>query len=161
VGVSLGGWLALDYANRRPQAIERLALVVPAGIGRQKNFLLKALPLLLLGPWGARRMREMVFGRVQSEPPPALRPFFQLMGAIGRAIRPRIVRIPRLTDAELAGLKAPMLVILAGRDVLLDSEEARRRLAQCAPDAEVVFLPEARHNIQGQAARILAFLQDA
>ena len=53
VGVSLGGWLALDYANRRPEAVERMALLCPAGIGRQKNFLLMAAPLLLLGPGAA------------------------------------------------------------------------------------------------------------
>lgn len=159
VGVSLGGWLALDYAKRRPEAIERLALLAPAGIGRQKNFLLKSVPLLLLGAWGRRRVREMVFGRVQGEPPPALRPFIDMMRLIGRTIRPRIVRIPRLSDAELAGLKAPMLVIVGGQDVLIDSEDTRRRLTKSTPHAEVAFIPEARHVIPGQTARIMAFLQ--
>ncbi len=139
--------------------MERLALLCPAGIGRQKNFLLKAVPLMLLGPWGVRKVREMVFGRLKGEPPPAVRPFIELMRQIGRNIRPRIVKIPRLSDAELSRLKAPMLVFLGGRDVLLDSEDSRRRLAKWTPQAEVVFLPEARHNIQGQTPRILEFLK--
>jgi pimeloyl-ACP methyl ester carboxylesterase len=159
VGVSLGGWLALDYANRRPEAVERLALLCPGGIGRQKNFLLLAAPLMLMGPWGVRKVREMVFGRLQGEPPPAVRPLIELMRLIGRNIRPRIVRIPRFADKDLARLKAPMLVIVGGRDVLLDSEDTRRRLAKWAPRAEVVFLPEARHLIPGQATRILEFLK--
>ena len=158
VGVSLGGWLALDYANRRPEAVERLALVCPAGIGRQKNLLLKVAPLLLLGPWGARKIREMVFGRASGEAPPAARPLIELMGLIGRTIRPRVVGIPRLTDAELARLRAPLWVVVGGRDVLIDSEDTRRRLARWAPRAQVVFLPEARHLILGQAPAILAFL---
>jgi pimeloyl-ACP methyl ester carboxylesterase len=158
VGVSLGGWLALDYVNRRPETVERLVLLCPAGIGRQKNFLLIALPLMLLGPWGVRRVREMVFGRMRGEPPPAVRPLIELMRQIGRNIRPRIVRIPRLSDAELARLKAPMLVIVGGRDLLIDSEDTRRRLTKWAPHAEVVFVPEARHLIPGQTARILEFL---
>ena len=32
VGISLGGWLALDYAIRRPDKVERLALLCPSGI---------------------------------------------------------------------------------------------------------------------------------
>lgn len=81
------------------------------------------------------------------------------MGLIGRTVRPRIVKIPRLADAELAGLKGPMLVIAGGRDVLIDSEDTRRRVRAHAPHAEVAFLPEARHFIPGQTARIMAFLQ--
>ena len=61
VGLSLGSWLALDYASRRPDRVERLALICPAGIGRQKNFLAKAAVFMLLGPWGVRMAREMVF----------------------------------------------------------------------------------------------------
>ena len=158
VGVSLGGWLALDYANRRPEAVERMALLCPAGIGRQKNFLLKAAPLLLLGPWGRRKFREFVFGPSRGEVPPALKPFTYLMGLIGRTIRPRIVRIPRLSDAELERLTMPMLVIVGGKDVIIDSEDTRRRLAKSAPHAGVVYLPDARHAIFGQSQRVLEFL---
>jgi pimeloyl-ACP methyl ester carboxylesterase len=158
VGVSLGGWLALDYAIRLPDKVERLALICPAGIGRQKKFLLKALPLLLLGSWGKRRVREMVFGPMPRELPPAVQPLADLMGLIGRTIRPRIVRIPRFANAKLRRLTMPVLAIVGGRDVLLDSDDTRRRLEHLTPQARVVFLPDARHFIPGQGAAILEFL---
>ena len=158
-GVSLGGWLALDYAKRHPQAVERLALMCPAGIGRQKNFLLKAAPLLLLGPWGRRRRLAPEPAEHHLAKPPALRPFAEMIGLIGRTIRQRVVRIPRLSDEELERLRMPLLTIVGGKDVLIDSVETRRRLAKSAPHAEVVFLPEARHSIFGQSGKILEFLQ--
>src|SRR5581483_7348976 len=36
VGVSLGGWLALDYAIRRQARVKSVAVSCPGGIGRQK-----------------------------------------------------------------------------------------------------------------------------
>ena len=159
VGVSLGGWLALDYAMRRPARVERLALLCPAGIGAQKNFLAVALPLMLLGPWGMKKVRELVFGPAPKSVPEAARPFVELMGAINRAIRPRVVKIPTLSDAALAALPSPMLVIVGGRDVMIDSAGTRDRLKRAKPQAEVRFLPDARHFIPGQGEAILDFLR--
>ena len=56
VGVSLGGWMALDYAIARPSRVASLSLLSPAGIGARKPFLmLKAGVMLLLGRFGVRR----------------------------------------------------------------------------------------------------------
>lgn len=158
VGMSLGGWLALDYAARRPGRVTRLALLCPAGIGRQKNFLLKVLPLLLLGPWGVRKTREMVMGPMRDVAPEA-RPLVELVELIGRSVRPRLVQIPRLSD-EALGKLPPTLAVAGGRDVLIDSYDTCRRLARFAPGARVKFDPDARHYIPDQAATILAFLEE-
>ncbi len=159
VGMSLGGWLALDYANRRPGAVQALALICPAGIGRQKNFLLKAAPLLLLGAWGRRKARELVFGPPPVTLPERLRPLADLIETIGRGIKPRLVRIPRLSDAELGRLAMPILVIIGGKDVLLDSHDTRDRLRRSAPHAEICFMEEGYHFLPGQTARVMAFLE--
>lgn len=158
-GTSLGGWLALDYASRRPAAVHALALICPAGIGRQKNFLLKVLPLLLLGQWGKRRMWELVFGPAPKTPPDEMQPLADLMETVGRAARPRVVRIPQLTDAQLGGLDMPILAIVGGRDVLLDSRDTRDRLHRAAPHAEICFIEEGYHFLPDLTARIMDFLE--
>lgn len=159
VGTSLGGWLALDYASRRPGFADALVLNVPAGIGRQKNFLLKALPLLLLGPWGARRMRELVLGPPPKVLPPGLAAIAGLMDGIGGAIRLRTITMPRLSDDQLAALTMPILALLGGRDVLLDSRDTRDRLRRNAPHAEICFIEDGHHFLPDQGARIMDFLE--
>jgi pimeloyl-ACP methyl ester carboxylesterase len=158
VGTSLGGWLALDYASRRPAAVQSLALICPAGIGRQKNFLLKAAPLLLLGPWGKRKMMEMVFGPAPKPLPEHIRPLAELMETIGRSIKPRVVTIPRLTDDQIRQLRMPILTIVGGRDVLLDSADTRARLQRDAPHAEICYIEDGYHFLPNQAPRVMDFL---
>lgn len=160
-GTSLGGWLALDYAHRRPGRVTSLLLFCPAGIGRQKNLLLKALPLLLLGSWGKHRLMRLIFGPPPAETPPGLQAFSRMMATISAAFRPRVVAIPRLDDAALAALAVPTLVIVGGRDVLLDSVETRDRLARTVPQAEVHFVADGYHYLPGQTARARAFLDRA
>lgn len=157
VGTSLGGWIALDYAARRPGRVDRLALLCPAGIGRQKNFLLKALPLLLLGPWGMNRIRQSVFGPRPARPSRFEQQAGALMELIGRHIRIRDVKIPRLSDAQLAALP-PALAIVGGRDALIDSFDTRARLERHCPQATVTFLPQGYHYLPEQAEPALRFL---
>lgn len=155
VGVSLGGWIALDYAIRRPERVTQLALLCPAGIGRQRKFLLRAAPLMLLGPWGRRRIRAMVLGPERQGLASLPQAIVDLMQRIGQSARLRALRPPVFSDAALSTLRSPMLVIVGGRDVLLDSAETCRRLERLVPHADVRFLPEARHFIPGQAETIL------
>ncbi|MCW5713034.1 MAG: alpha/beta hydrolase [Bauldia sp.] len=159
VGTSLGGWLALDHAVRRPERVRGLALICPAGIGRQKNFLLKALPFLALGSYGKRRIREMVFGPMPDVLPAELAPIARLMDTIAASIRPRVVAIPVLSDEQLERLAVPVLAIVGGRDVLLDSRQTRDRLERFVPNAEVHFIEDGFHFLPRQSGRVLAFLE--
>jgi len=161
VGISLGGWLALDYATRRPERVTSMALLCPAGVGGQKNLLLKALPLLFLGAWGQNKLREMVFGQAPDAVPAVARDVMAFMAQIVSNTRPRLLKIPVFSDEALARLTMPVMAIVGGKDVLLDSEATRRRLQAHAPGAEIRYLPEGRHFLPGQTQAIDEFLRSA
>ncbi|MEO8115260.1 MAG: alpha/beta fold hydrolase [Phenylobacterium sp.] len=131
VGMSLGGWLALDYAIRRLDRVGKLALICPGGIGQVKlSFLVQSLGLLLMA----------------------------YLTLIFTHFRPNRGELPTFGDAALGQLKGPILMIVGARDTLLDSAESARRLARAAPQAKITVLPDAGHFIAGQTAPILDFL---
>ncbi|HKS47121.1 MAG TPA: alpha/beta fold hydrolase [Amycolatopsis sp.] len=160
VGASLGGLLAVDYATRRPERVERLALLAPAGIGRQKfGVLLAVLPLLLFGPPGVRAGMRLFLGRPPETVPAAeIRKYREYLLLVQRHFRPRRT-LPVLDDHALRRLTMPVLVIAGARDAVLDSQGTQRRLAKTAPHATVRLLPGVGHFPAGQAAPVLDFLR--
>ena len=159
VGVSLGGWLALDYATRRPGIVDQLAVVCPGGVGRQKvAVLVKLLFLQMLGAAGKRKAAELVLGRAPNNPSPAMKAFGDFLAMIRANFRPRRDRLSIFSDEALRGLTMPLLAIVGGRDVLLDSFETRDRLQRNVAHADVRFHPELGHFMPGQTHVILDFL---
>ena len=157
VGVSLGGWIALDFATRAPERVNRLVLVCPGGIGRQRpGFGPKAMALLMLGPWGRRMALRAALGSRDVDPRVADYLTLIFTHFIGRRDK-----LPIFGGAALRRLTMPTLLIVGGQDAMLDSADTRARLEARAPRVTTRFLPEAGHMITGQGPAILAFLREA
>lgn len=160
VGSSLGGWFALDYAIQRPDRVRKLALLTPSGIGRQKWLIyLPAMFLLPFGRWGVLHTMRLVAGPLPSGTATsgaatsgAAAEYGEFALMVHEHFRPRRVSLPIFTDEQLE--KLDLLVIVGGRDRMLDSHETKRRL----PEA-TVLLPEAGHILPAQTERVLTWLR--
>lgn len=159
VGMSLGGWLALDFATRNPSRVRRLALLCPGGVGRQKTgFLFKAMALMLFGEWGRRKALSLALGTTREAANPQAEAY---MLSIFREFRPRRDVLPIFSDARLQQLAMPVLLIVGARDAMLDSHQTVARMKRAVPKLSVHDLPETGHLITRQTETITAFLKSA
>lgn len=156
VGLSLGGWLALDYAVRRPSRVRSLSLISPAGIGSQNRLtFLKLLPLLMLGRWGRQTAQRSLANRAGLP-----REVGEYMARVFEHFRPRLDRIPQLTDAQLSALTVPVQVMAGGRNVLLRSKETRERATRLVRNLRLTYLDDEGHLLPRQTDNILAFIDE-
>lgn len=156
VGLSLGGWLALNYATHFPNDVKGLLLISPGGVGRNRNILLWALPYLLLGQWGVKRFYRRVLGPLGDElEGTELSHFLQ---TIATHVNPRTEALPIVSDQQLAALPCPVLLLIGGQDLMLYPEEIRARLKRNLRHYEEVYLAEAGHYLGDQSVAIDRFL---
>jgi pimeloyl-ACP methyl ester carboxylesterase len=147
VGHSLGGLLVAQLAARRPELVERLGLVAPAGIPSGRGLLGHVLPLAA----ALRTAPARVVGDALRAGPESL-----LRGALyvtGRDLRP-----------ELGAIEAPTLLLWGERDPLVPPRLAGVWLREL-PAGRLVVLPGAGHvpmfeAPQAAAVALLAFLEE-
>lgn len=159
VGISLGGWLALDFATRNPSRVGKLALLCPGGVGRQKTgFLFKAMFLMLFGEWGRKKALSLALGATRGNADPQAEAY---MLSIFREFRPRRDVLPIFSDERLKQLTMPVLLIVGARDAMLDLHETCVRMTRTVSKLVVHDLPQTGHLITGQTQTIAAFLNAA
>ncbi|GAA3559311.1 alpha/beta fold hydrolase [Amycolatopsis ultiminotia] len=156
-GISLGGWLATDYAVRRPEKVTRLALVVPAGIGRQR-YRAVAISLLLL-PFGRPGGRWAMNYAIGPTTTPFAGPFADYTRTVQRSYQPRLAPVPRFTDAKLRTLTLPLIAIAGAKDRMFNAPETAKRLHTTTPHATITLIHHTGHLPTAYRTPIHTFLQ--
>lgn len=159
VGASFGGLLALDYAVRRHARVERLALLAPGGLVHVRfGAVLRAAPLMLLGPWGHRKALNVDMGFSADDARAENNDFLKFFSLVQSGFVARMQMLPRLSDTALKTLTMPILAVLGGKDSLFDSQAARKRLVTCVPHAEIIYLSDEGHALHDMTPEIKTFL---
>jgi pimeloyl-ACP methyl ester carboxylesterase len=154
VGISQGGWTALKFATAQTERVTRLVLLAPAGVTlASASFLLRAIPLSLLGRRGGEAINRITFGNQPIHPAAVA-----YMNLIMTHFKPRIGALPNFTDAELSRLTMPTLLIVGAQDALYPSAKTAARLERLAPNLTVRMLPEMGHVLHGLSGEIVPFL---
>ena len=154
LGLSLGGWLSVNYAIKHQESIEKLVLLCPSGIGcARASFLLRAFPLMLMGDKGIDCVTRIVYGsrKVPKE-------VLEYSRILSRAFNLRKEPIPIFKDRELERLTIPVMVLAGEKDALLHSDETISRIKQLLPQADARLLPDTGHVLLNMTDIVLPFL---
>ncbi len=100
--------------------MERLALLAPGGLVHIRfGAILRAAPLLLLGPWGHRKALDVDMGFSADDARAENNDFLNLFSLVQSGFVARMQMLPRLSDTALKTLTMPILAVLGGKDSLL------------------------------------------
>ncbi len=156
LGISLGGWVALKFAAAHPEMVQKLVLLCPAGLGRQK---LSPVFALLLTQLGGKKRAEKAMQKIydNADIPEEAMAYIRLISENFNYYRGAM---PRFSAAQLARLTMPVLFIAGENDAMLDTKSAAVRVKRHIPDAQILLLPGAGHVLIHQQPEIMPFLKD-
>jgi pimeloyl-ACP methyl ester carboxylesterase len=150
LGVSIGGWTAVNYALRRPGRASSLALLDPVFTFAPvpaKAIVISAGMFLPLPESLQRRVFSWIAGGADvdgSDSETAL---------ISAASSDYVLRkaMPKsFTDDQLRSLDIPVLALIAGRSVMLDAARAAARARNLLSRGQVELWADASHAINGE-----------
>lgn len=142
LGVSWGGFVAIRLAAVAPEKIERLVLIVPAGVVKTPlmNNMKVGIPMtmFMMSPTPERE-KKFLATQLTTVDDEDWAPY---LAAAFRSYN-LSMKVPALAKVEeLRGLKAPVMVVAADRDLSFPGEQLLRRAAELFENLEVRELLE-------------------
>ncbi|WP_235437737.1 alpha/beta fold hydrolase [Kitasatospora griseola] len=148
VGVSYGGWLALNQAIRQPQRLATVTPLDPGGIEKVPARFYLHMVAGLFGLLAPRRLRPAVARLLANPalvaPPEMLKPMMLAMRTWKPASRPAA---PPFTDEELHRIALPVLVLIGSRSALLRPGRVLARVEALIPSVRAEIVPGTGHGL--------------
>ncbi|MFB7614630.1 alpha/beta fold hydrolase [Kitasatospora sp. NPDC056181] len=148
IGVSYGGWLALNQAVHAPGRLASVASLDPGGIEKVPARFYAHMIGGLFGMLAPRRLRpalgRLLANPALSSPPEMIAPLMLAM----RTYKPNTRPAARpFTDEELGSIRLPVLALLGSRSALLRPRQALRRVAALVPGVRAEIVQRAGHGL--------------
>ncbi len=155
IGNSFGGWIAINFASKYNDMVDRLVLIASSGIVPVSVwFLIRCVFFMMLGRQGLVLLNRMVFGR--NDLPEEV---INVSELIMKNFVPMVERLPVFSDEQMSHLAMPVLFIVGQEDATMDTHKAKERIENSIGDAEVDIIEECGHVVTGVVGRIISFLE--
>ncbi len=149
IGLSYGGWVALNQACRSPERLASITAVDPPGalVKTRARFMLEILPDAMLAKVAKsdaalqRLLRKLNNGALPDQP---------LLDLSVAGLRTFIGKLPRprqLSDTELGSIRIPTYILIGGRSPLTEAARAVERVCELIPHVDAEIVPDAGHML--------------
>jgi len=161
VGMSYGGWLALNFAITAPARVHKLVLLSPGASFQPltRQFMARVMFMTFLPTRLSTDSLLSWMGIKDTPGDPSsqgLRDLFYLGMKHFRFPLETARVIPDVCcDEELRALCVPVLVLIGDREVIYDPAKALARAEQLIPNFEGELVPQSNHNMCGSHYQIV------
>jgi len=150
VGLSIGGWTAMNLAVHRPEKIASLTLIEPVFVFTRMSIeaILRSIPASV--PSLPRSWRDDFNSWTAGGAPVEHEPVAEMIEAGMQTYRLKLP-VPSVIDPQrIAAVEAPTLAILAGASPMHDANEAAAAARRVLKHGTVKVYPGASHAINGE-----------
>jgi pimeloyl-ACP methyl ester carboxylesterase len=150
IGVSIGGWTALNLAIRHPDRLRSVTVLDPVFTfaGMSSEAIVRSIPAAI--PWLPKRWRDSFNSWTAGGAPVDDVAVADMIEAGMQAYRLALPPPSRLPEDALTALEVPVLAIIAGRSPMHDAAAASSVARQVIRHGRVVVYPGASHAISGE-----------
>lgn len=146
LGVSLGGFVARQFASEHPERVRSLTLIVPAGIVQGsliKGFTKMALPMMMykIHP-SEKNLKRLVRNLITTWD----EDWANYLGDAFNEFKPNFRIPPLASDEELKRLTVPCLIIGAENDISFPGKEMIERSQRLIPNVETELIRDSKHS---------------
>jgi pimeloyl-ACP methyl ester carboxylesterase len=151
VGLSFGGWTALNLAGHRPQRLASVIVLDPVNTFGRITWKVVVVSLGAVLPgmpksWRSKLMSWIAGGAEASDADP-------VAALIASGMRDFTAMLPQPTypsDERLRAITVPTLAVIAGRSIIHNPAKAAERARRLLPAATVEVWPSASHALNGE-----------
>ena len=154
VGLSFGGWNAVNLALRNPEGIKSITLLDTSLTSRfPLGFYLRSIPATI--PWLPKRWRDSFNSYLAGGYPVEDVPVARMIEAGMHHFKIRLPQPSRFTEEQLATIDVPALIIIGGNSPI-HKPSAAAELARSFPNGTVKVYVGASHAVNGEEPERIA-----
>ena len=153
VGVSIGGWNAVNLVIHAPQHVASLTLLDPASVFGRFTWKVIVVSLGSVLPFMPQVIRMKLLSWISggAETDESV-PTAKLIAAGMRDYTNSIPAPTYPSDEQLQSIDIPVLTLIAGKSIIHDPKQAEARAKKLLKKGQVELWPEASHAINGEYA---------